>query len=87
MLVSITNENADLETRAFHVSMPITRSLVTEKYMVFLSGRRLYASSLGAGDEGETSFEHEQESFDDDDQASKTEKSGSSSSYSCNLHA
>lgn len=61
VLVCLANDSAELESREFHVSMPITQSRVTDKYLLFASSRKLYASSLLERNEGETTFEHNSE--------------------------
>jgi hypothetical protein len=61
VLVCLANDSAELESREFHVSMPITQSHVTDKYLLFVSSRKLYASSLLERNEGETTFEHSTE--------------------------
>ncbi len=57
----LANDSAELEYHEFHVSMPIAQSHVTDKYLLFVSSRKLYASSLLERNEGETTFEHSTE--------------------------
>lgn len=74
-MVCIANANAELETCEFQLSMPITHAIATEKYLLFLAGRKLYASSLLERNEGETTFERNE--FDDVSEAAGTSPSAS----------
>jgi hypothetical protein len=85
VLVCLANENAELECREFHVSMPITQSRTTDKYFLFLSSRRLYASSLLERNEGETTFEQQPDEDDEHDDEANPDKDTTSTPPSSSM--
>jgi hypothetical protein len=62
--------------------MPISQSRTTNKYLLFISSRQLYASSLLEDNEGEVTFEQEK-NLDDDDATAEQTISRTSSNYTC----
>jgi len=73
--VCVASESAELACREFHTSMPISQSKVTEKYFLFLSSHKLYASSLLEKNEGETAFGKEGETTNDLNRSDQQNKS------------